>query len=240
LNHLRTELHRYRSTNQSSLFNAASEKELHQTMARLLSTMVDYDNQIAPMLYQEGSHFNPYWGYLSRAGFNDKSHFMRQIEKYADVYTSRVSNFLRYTPYMYFRSYTHILAHNRNLDKYRAEVPKSVLENIDRYPVEEDGGLDASAVLLTYQGTPALKPSYSEADEDEKSEDGQGIGVPNAQPNLELVSAAEFGHVTHESGIASLDDMPNARPISQPEVDDFEEFEDDLDFGSASDSVQPR
>ena len=39
------------------------------------------------------------WGYLSRAGVNDKSQLMRQIEKYADIYTSRVSNFLRYTPF---------------------------------------------------------------------------------------------------------------------------------------------
>ena len=45
-----------------------------------------------------------------------------QIEKYADIYTSRVSNFLRYTPYMYYRGYTNVLAHNRNLDKYREEV----------------------------------------------------------------------------------------------------------------------
>jgi hypothetical protein len=36
------------------------------------------------------------WGFLSRAGLNDKSQLCRQIEKYADVYTSRVSNFLRY------------------------------------------------------------------------------------------------------------------------------------------------
>jgi hypothetical protein len=36
------------------------------------------------------------WGYLSRAGLNDKSQLTRQIEKYADVYTSRVSNLLRY------------------------------------------------------------------------------------------------------------------------------------------------
>jgi hypothetical protein len=43
------------------------------------------------------------WGYLSRAGLNDKSQLCRQIEKYADVYTSRVANFLRFTPYMYFR-----------------------------------------------------------------------------------------------------------------------------------------
>ena len=35
---------------------------------------------------------------------------------------------------MYYRGYTNVLAHNRNLDKYREEVPKSVLESIDRYP----------------------------------------------------------------------------------------------------------
>lgn len=31
----------------------------------------------------------------------------------ADVYTSRVSNFLRYTPFSYFRSPTQTLAHDR-------------------------------------------------------------------------------------------------------------------------------
>ena len=49
------------------------------------------------MLEQDGMHFSERWGYLSRAGLNDKSQFSRQIEKYADIYTSRVSNFLRYT-----------------------------------------------------------------------------------------------------------------------------------------------
>eukprot|EP00961_Rhodomonas_salina_P269484 3640845-Rhodomonas_salina.2 len=38
---------------------------------------------------------NPYWGYITRAGLNDKSHIMKQIEKHADLYTSRVSNFYR-------------------------------------------------------------------------------------------------------------------------------------------------
>ncbi len=51
----------------------------------------------------DGKHFNRRWGYLSRCGVNDKSQLMRQIEKYADIYTSRVSNFLRYTPFVYFR-----------------------------------------------------------------------------------------------------------------------------------------
>ena len=36
-----------------------------------------------PMLEQDGQYFNQRWGYLSRAGLNDKSQFTRQIEKYA-------------------------------------------------------------------------------------------------------------------------------------------------------------
>ncbi len=33
---------------------------------------------------QEGAHFNRHWGYMSRGGFTDKSHMMRQIEKSAN------------------------------------------------------------------------------------------------------------------------------------------------------------
>jgi hypothetical protein len=40
---------------------------------------------------------------LLRSG-NDKSHLARQIERSADVYTSRVSNFLYATPFAYLRS----------------------------------------------------------------------------------------------------------------------------------------
>lgn len=67
-----------------------------------------------PMLEQDGQAFNKYWGYLSRAGLNDKSQFTRQIEKYADIYTSRVANFVRYTPFSYFRSPSQSLAHDRH------------------------------------------------------------------------------------------------------------------------------
>jgi hypothetical protein len=43
------------------------------------------------------------WGALLRSG-NDKSHLALQIEKSADIYTSRVSNFLYATPFSYLRS----------------------------------------------------------------------------------------------------------------------------------------
>ena len=45
-----------------------------------------------------------------RAG-NDKSLFARQVERYADIYTSRVSNFLFYSPLQYFRSHRDRMPH---------------------------------------------------------------------------------------------------------------------------------
>lgn len=37
------------------------------------------------MIEADGQHFNRRWGYLSRAGVNDKSQLMRQIEKCAKL-----------------------------------------------------------------------------------------------------------------------------------------------------------
>ena len=55
--------------------------------------------------------FNPHWGPLMRAG-NDKSHLARQMESYADLYTSRVSNLLYVTPYAFLRSPRGSLPHD--------------------------------------------------------------------------------------------------------------------------------
>lgn len=88
------------------------DQELTESMQKLLIVMRRLDQKIAPMLEADGEHFNKRWGFLSRAGLWDKSHLMRQIEKYADIYTSRVSNFLQYTPFMYFRSQEQTLAHD--------------------------------------------------------------------------------------------------------------------------------
>ncbi|KAH1201008.1 Cytosolic purine 5'-nucleotidase [Glycine max] len=88
------------------------DEDLTDSMQKLLIVMQRLDEKIAPMLEADGELFNSRWGFLSRAGLWDKSHLMRQIEKYADIYTSRVSNFLYYTPFMYFRSQEQNLAHD--------------------------------------------------------------------------------------------------------------------------------
>ena len=47
--------------------------------------------------------FNPHWGSCLREG-NENSRFGEQCNDYADLYTSRVSNFGPYSPLRYFRA----------------------------------------------------------------------------------------------------------------------------------------
>jgi hypothetical protein len=44
----------------------------------------------------------------------ENSRFGRQVENYACVYTSRVSNFLFYSPHQYFRAPRHWMPHEKS------------------------------------------------------------------------------------------------------------------------------
>jgi hypothetical protein len=69
------------------------------------------DGAAAPLAKAAGEIGNPTWGPLMRAG-NDKSLFARQVERYADIYTSRVSNLLAETPFAYLRAARGSLPHD--------------------------------------------------------------------------------------------------------------------------------
>jgi HAD superfamily 5'-nucleotidase-like hydrolase len=84
---------------------------LRDTMAELRARLVELDERIAPVAKRGGEILNPRWGLLLRAG-NDKSHLARQVERYADIYTSRVSNFLFETPFVYLRAPRGSLPHD--------------------------------------------------------------------------------------------------------------------------------
>jgi 5'-nucleotidase len=87
------------------------EPRLSAQMKELRRRLVELDAEIAEMARQAGMLGNARWGLMMRAG-NDKSKLARQIERYADIYTSRVSNFLRYTPFAYLRSPRGSLPHD--------------------------------------------------------------------------------------------------------------------------------
>ena len=90
---------------------AAERARILEAINTLSADMREIDEYIQRIVEIEGSHVNQYWGYMSRAGFADKSHLMRQIEKYADIYTSRVSNLLPYSPFKQFLCQRQSLAH---------------------------------------------------------------------------------------------------------------------------------
>lgn len=75
------------------------------------SELADLDDRIAPLARAAGELGNSTWGPLMRSGY-DKSLFARQVERYADVYTSRVANFLHATPYAFLRAARSSLPHD--------------------------------------------------------------------------------------------------------------------------------
>lgn len=91
----------------------ADGARVNEALAELLNIMDRLDAVIVPAIEADGAHFNVRWGHLTRAGVNDRSQLQRQVEKYADLYTSRVSNFGRYSPYFYFRSPSQAVVHDR-------------------------------------------------------------------------------------------------------------------------------
>lgn len=81
------------------------------SVGRLIEQLRELDQKITPLAKAAAELGNPTWGPLMRAG-NDKSLFARQVERYADVYTSRVANFGARTPYAFLRAARTTLPHD--------------------------------------------------------------------------------------------------------------------------------
>ena len=82
---------------------SCGDTEAHRRLRRLRAVADELDRKIGPMAAASARVSNAWWGPLMRAG-NDKSLLARQVERSADIYTSRVSNFLYRTPFAYLRS----------------------------------------------------------------------------------------------------------------------------------------
>lgn len=103
--------HKRHATVVPPLGAGAVEAEMRATAARAAAL----DARIAPLARAASSLGNDRWGPIMRAG-SDKSLYARQVERYADVYTSRVSNLGHETPYGYLRADRGSLPHDRYVD----------------------------------------------------------------------------------------------------------------------------
>lgn len=92
----------------------APRTKITEEIDQLLTRIRRLDARIAPLAVAAADRGNKTWGLLMRAG-SDKSMFARQVERHADIYTSRVSNLALRGPHAYFRAAPANLPHDRGL-----------------------------------------------------------------------------------------------------------------------------
>ena len=68
------------------------------------------NTQISELLKKYKSFFNPYWGEILRSGY-DESRYAEQVERYACIYMTKVSDLYDYSPKTYFRPYHRTMPH---------------------------------------------------------------------------------------------------------------------------------
>jgi HAD superfamily 5'-nucleotidase-like hydrolase len=88
--------------------------KLREQIHSLRAELEALDERIGPLARKSSELVNRRWGAIMRTG-NDKSHLARQIERFADIYTSRVSNLGLITPFGYLRAPRSSLPHDCNI-----------------------------------------------------------------------------------------------------------------------------
>jgi HAD superfamily 5'-nucleotidase-like hydrolase len=89
-----------------------ARRELKRELERLRRALHDADERLRELERGVELGFNRYWGLVFKEG-HESSRFAEQIEDYACLYTSRVSNFLFYSPMQYLRSLRAAMPHER-------------------------------------------------------------------------------------------------------------------------------
>jgi len=99
-----------------------SEKEIKQLIEHLKTLRKERDEmkrtlehtlmRLDYLVEKVESAFNPYWGRIFKEN-HENTKFAAQVNDYACIYTSRVSNFSYYSPYQYFRAPRTLMPHER-------------------------------------------------------------------------------------------------------------------------------
>ncbi len=89
---------------------AADRMRFKRAVERIRAKLRQIDAEATSMERRIDLRFHPYWGSLLKES-NEQSSFGKQVDDYACLYTSRVSNFLAYSPQQTFRSPRDVMAH---------------------------------------------------------------------------------------------------------------------------------
>jgi hypothetical protein len=96
--------------NGSAAAAEAERQRVKRALERVRGLLRQADAEQTIIEARTDGRFHPYWGSLLKEG-NEQSSFGAQVEEYACLYTSRVSNFLYYSPQQHFRSPRDLMAH---------------------------------------------------------------------------------------------------------------------------------
>jgi HAD superfamily 5'-nucleotidase-like hydrolase len=88
----------------------AERVRIKRAIDRVRGRLRHHDAELHAIERRIDQRFHPFWGSLLKEE-NEESSFGSQVEEYACLYTSRVSNFLLYSPQQYFRSPRDEMAH---------------------------------------------------------------------------------------------------------------------------------
>jgi 5'-nucleotidase len=98
-------------TNGHDVSGADTERaRIKRAIDRVRGRLRLVDGELHSIERRIDQRFHPFWGSLLKEE-NEQSSFGSQVEEYACLYTSRVSNFLLYSPAQYFRSPRDEMAH---------------------------------------------------------------------------------------------------------------------------------
>jgi HAD superfamily 5'-nucleotidase-like hydrolase len=103
--------HAHHKPNGLNVAEAEAERaRIKRAIDRVRGRLRLVDGELTGIERRIDQRFHQYWGSLLKEE-NEESSFGSQVEEYACLYTSRVSNFLAYSPQQYFRSPRDEMAH---------------------------------------------------------------------------------------------------------------------------------
>jgi predicted nucleic acid-binding Zn-ribbon protein len=88
----------------------AERARVKRAVERIRGQLRAVDAEASKLEREIDRRFHSYWGSLLKEA-HETSSFGDQVEEYACIYTSRVSNLLAYSPLQYFRSPRDLLPH---------------------------------------------------------------------------------------------------------------------------------
>jgi hypothetical protein len=78
----------------------------------LQKSISEIDATISSLIKKQHALYNAHWGQLMRSG-NEESYFAYQLDRYACVYMTKISDLLELSPRTYFRAPRRPLSHER-------------------------------------------------------------------------------------------------------------------------------